>query len=304
MPDSNPIPIICGPTASGKTSLALRLAKEMPIEIVSADSRQVVKHLNIGTAKPTEEEQRTVPFHLIDLIEPGERYSAFRFIEDANTAIRGILSRGHLPLIVGGTGLYLRALTEGVVEIDAGDMAIREHLEREMDEMGPEAMHERLKNIDPIEASRVHANNKVRVIRALEIFYMTGKPKSELTATGTHRKGEFSFQTYGLVPEREALYAAIDRRVDMMIAMGLVSEIEQLVDRGWKDKIRKANIIGYNEILDFLDARVSLPEAVSLIKQNSRRYAKRQMTWFRNQSEATFFADADSMLKALQCGPS
>jgi len=304
VPDPRQIPIICGPTASGKTSLALRLAQQLPIEIVSADSRQVVKYLNIGTAKPTEEEQRTVAFHLLDLIEPGERYSAFRFIEDANTAIEGILSRGHLPVVVGGTGLYLRALTEGVVEIDASDMAIREHLEREMAEVGPEAMHERLKEIDPIEASRVHANNKVRVIRALEIFYMTGKAKTQLTATGTHRKSDYSYKTYCIVPQREVLYDAIDSRVDKMIAMGLFAETEQLIQRGWKEKIRLANIIGYNEILDFLDAKISLSEAVSLIKQNSRRYAKRQMTWFRHQTKATLYADVDSALKDLQCRPS
>lgn len=300
MPDSRPIPVICGPTASGKSLVAHALAKEQPIEIVSADSRQLVRHLNIGTAKPTLQERQEVPYHLIDLIEPGERYSAFRFIGDATRVITEILRRGNQPIVVGGTGLYIRALTEGVVEIEQDDMAIRERLESEMEQHGPEAMYERLRQIDPLEASKTHANNNIRVIRALEIYYLTGKSKSEINATGTYRKGHFNFVCYAILPERDWLYARINERVDIMIEQGLLQETEALVLRGWKENIRRANIIGYNELLDYLDDRISLDEAVSSIKQNTRRFAKRQMTWFRKQPSCRNYTDPVEIIRVLQ----
>jgi tRNA dimethylallyltransferase len=301
VPDSIRIPIICGPTASGKTSAALELAARLPIEVVSADSRQLVKRLNIGTAKPTPEEQAKVSFHLIDLIDPGERYSAFRYIDDATTVIKGILNRDHLPVIVGGTGLYLRALTDGVVEMEADDMGTRERLEKEMIELGPEVMYERLRETDPLEASRIHPNNKVRVIRAIEIFCITGKTKSELAATGTHRKSPYSFEYFCLAPPREKLYGIINARVDSMIKSGLMDEIKSLVDAGLKDAVRKSNIIGYNELLDYLDGRYTIEEATSMIKQNSRRYAKRQVTWFRHQVDCQFFDTPSRLIEAILC---
>lgn len=302
-PEAQRIPIICGPTGSGKTDAALALARDYPIEIVSADSRQIIKHLDIGTAKPTAEERRQVSFHLLDLIEPGERYSAFRFIDDANAAIGSILTRGRIPLVVGGTGLYLRALTEGVVEIEPDDHTIRERLEQEMDESGPEAMHEKLREVDPKEAHRIHPNNRVRVIRALEIYHLTGKPKSELVATGDYRRGDFACDYYCLMPPRERLYAAIDARVDRMMAAGLLQELQNLVKKGYTEQIQKANVIGYAELIGHLQGNFSLPEGVSLIKQNSRRYAKRQLTWFRRQPECRFFEDAPALIEAVgvQC---
>ena len=296
----HPIPIICGPTASGKTSLALEMAAQYPIEIVSADSRQMVRYLDIGTAKPTPDERARVPFHLIDLIEPGERYSAFRFISDASQAIEQILKREHVPVIVGGTGLYLRALTDGVVEIEPGDMAIREQLERELAEVGPQVMYEKLRQIDPLEAAKSHPNNRVRVIRALEIFYLTGKTKSEMTATGGYRRSDFQFEYYCLAPPRPELYEAINRRVDKMMASGLVAELRSLVERGQLEQIRRANIIGYNELIQWLDGRVSLDEAVAAIKQNTRRYAKRQMTWFRGQTGCKFYETAVELRHKLR----
>ncbi|PWB68375.1 tRNA (adenosine(37)-N6)-dimethylallyltransferase MiaA [candidate division GN15 bacterium] len=295
-----PIPIICGPTASGKTSLALALAAEYPIEIVSADSRQLVRHLDIGTAKPTAEEQARVPFHLIDVIEPGERYSAFRYIGDASLAIDQILKRGRIPVVVGGTGLYLRALTDGVVEIDQSDMTIRDQLEREMAENGPQAMYERLKQIDPLEAAKIHPHNRVRVIRALEIFHLTGKSKSEITATGGHRKPDYAFEYFCLAPPRAELYETINRRVDRMVGDGLVTEFESLLARGYLERIRRANIIGYNELIDWQEGRWSLDEAVASIKQNTRRYAKRQMTWFRGQTGSTLYETAASIRQKLR----
>ena len=213
------IPIISGPTGSGKTSVALQLAEKYPVEIVSADSRQIIKHLHIGTAKPTVPEQERVNFHLIDLIEPGERYSAFRFIDDANQVIEQILGNKHIPLVVGGTGLYLRALIEGVVEIESDDLSIRQKLEEEIEEIGVEQFYERLKEIDPLEAAKTHPNNKIRMIRAMEIFYLTGKSKSEITATGSYRKSKYSFVNYCLLPERQKLYENINNRVESMLAL-------------------------------------------------------------------------------------
>ncbi len=296
----HPIPIICGPTASGKTSLTLELANEYPIEIVSADSRQLVRHLDIGTAKPTPEERARVPFHLIDLIEPGERYSAFRFINDASHAIEQILKQSRIPVVVGGTGLYLRALTDGVVEIEQGDMVVREQLEREMSEDGPQVMYDRLKQIDPLEAAKIHPHNRVRVIRALEIFYLTGKSKSEMTATGGYRRPDYQFEYYCLAPLRPELYGTINRRVDQMIEAGLVAELESLLARGYLEKIRRANIIGYNELIQWQEGRVSLEEAVATIKQNTRRYAKRQMTWFRGQATCPMYETVTALRQKLR----
>lgn len=304
MVEHNLIPVVCGPTGSGKTSATVQLALEFPIEVISADSRQINRHLDIGTAKPTAEEQRVVRFHLIDLVEPGERYSAFRFIEDADRAIREVLARGRIPVVVGGTGLYLRALTEGVVEIEEDRPEIRERLENEMNELGPEAMHRRLMVIDPAEAAKIHPNNRVRVVRALEMCELAGQPKSKLTASGAYKRSGFDYQLYCLQPERERLYEAINRRVDLMMQAGLLEEVKRLVDRGLRPALRRANVIGYDELLDFLDRRISLDEGVDLIKQNSRRYAKRQMTWFRHQTECEYFADAKLLSAALRASMS
>jgi tRNA dimethylallyltransferase len=295
-----PIPIICGPTGSGKTEIAIELAGQFPVEIVSADSRQIIKHLNIGTAKPTSAQQQRVPFHLIDIIEPGERYSAFRFIDDANRAIADILQRRRIPVVVGGTGLYLRALTEGVVEIEKDDLSIRQQLEEEMERLGQRQMYDRLLQVDPLEAAKLSPGNKVRVIRALEIYCLTGKSKSELVATESHRKSPHCFEYFCLIPERQALYSAIDKRVDRMMLRGMTAELQRLCQIGLKEWIKKANVIGYNELLDHFDGKTTLSEAVSLIKQNSRRYAKRQITWFRHQVKGKVFADKIGLVNGVE----
>jgi len=289
------IPIICGPTGAGKTAIAVELAETYPIEIVSADSRQIIKRLNIGTAKPTPDERSKAAFHLIDIIEPGERYTAFRFIDDADRAIADTLQRRRIPVVVGGAGLYLCALTEGIVKIGKDNLTIREQLAGEMELHGGEQMYNRLSQIDPLEAEKLHPSNKARVIRALEIFYLTGKPKSELIATGAYRKSRHRYSYLCLIPDRQSLYAAIDSRVDGMIQRGLLKEVQNLCQDGLKERVRKANVIGYNESLDYLDGKTTLSEAVSLIKQNTRRYAKRQISWFRHQINGTVFAEASSL---------
>ena len=293
------INIICGPTGSGKSTVALELAKFLPIEIINADSRQMIKYLNIGTAKPTKEEQNLVKTHLIDIIEPGTKYSAFRFIDDANRAIENILSNNNIPLFVGGTGFYLRALTDGVVEIGETEFEIKEKLEKEMELLGPEKMHKKLMSIDPLEAHKIHPNNKVKVLRALEIFYTTGKSKSEISATGVYRKSKYNFRYFCLAPNRVDLYNAINDRVDKMIEMGLLKEIKNLISKGYMNAIKISNVIGYNEIINHFDGKSSLEEAISLIKQNSRRYAKRQITWFKKQGDISFYENRADLLDLL-----
>jgi len=293
------IPIICGPTGSGKTGTAVKLAGDYPVEVVSADSRQIIKYLDIGTAKPTPDECRAVKFHLVDLIDPGERFSAFKFIDLADEIIEDILSRDKIPIIVGGTGLYLKALSEGVVEIEQEDMAVRERLEEEMEQTGSEVMYEKLMQIDPLEAVKLHPNNKRRVIRTLEIFYLTGKTKSEIVTTGNYFKSKYAYKYYCLAQDREFLYKRINTRVDQMLEMGWIDEIKELIQQGKKDAVRRANVIGYNELLDFLEDKNSLEEAIMLIKQNTRRYAKRQMTWFRNQTDSEFYNSADLLVNDM-----
>jgi len=276
------------------------LAEEFDLEVINADSRQILRYLDIGTAKPTPEECNKVRFHLVDIVEPGERYSAFRFIDDATVAIGDILARGKIPFVVGGTGLYLKALAEGVVEIEQEDMELRANLEADMEEHGPEEMHRRLEAIDPLEAVRIHPNNRVRVLRALELFYLTGKCKSELVETGAYRSPAYRYDFYCLQPERAELYRRINERVDQMMTDGLLDEVKSLCDRGLTEAIRNSRVIGYTELLDYLEGSRPLEEAVALIKQNSRRYAKRQMTWFRGQADCRYFDSSLALIDTIK----
>lgn len=279
------VPILAGPTGSGKTSLAVELAREYPIEIVSADSRQIIRQLSIGTAKPTAADRQQAPTHLIDVVDLGQRYSAFQFMSDASFAILEIFGRGKLPLVVGGTGLYIKALMEGVVEIEGDDLGIRDRLEAELADQGAEVLHARLREIDPLEAAKIHPHNEVRLIRALELFELTGTPKSELIAWTKHRRPPFAFELVILNPPRDVLYERINARVDQMFADGLLREVKGLIESSQAQLLRSANVIGYNELLDHFNGNLSLAEAVHLTKQNHRRYAKRQITWFRGQTD-------------------
>lgn len=258
------------------------------------------KRLNIGTGKPSREEQDAVRHHVIDLIEPGESYSAARFVADASAAVTDILSRGKEPLIVGGTGLYLRALIDGLLELDEPSVQIRESVAREIAQLGAEQAWEKLRTIDPLEAAKFHPNNTVRLARALELFYQTGKSKSELIASGYHIRSPHQYLIHALVPERAGLYAAIEQRVDLMIKAGWEEEIRQLIDRGFGPKVALANVIGYTELLGHLEGRIDRSEAIARIKQETRRYAKRQLTWLRHQFSQSESERAELLLEELR----
>ncbi len=300
MPDQFTIPIICGPTGCGKTSAAVQLAEHYPVEVISADSRQVIKYLDIGTAKLTKEECNKLAFHLVDIVEPGETYSAYRFVVDAEQAIREILARRHWPVVVGGTGLYLKALTEGVVKINAESSTIRARLEEEMKELGNIAMYERLVSLDPDEASRLHPNNKVRIIRALEICELTGQSKTDYLAEADHFKVDYRFSFHCLLPDRDELYETINKRVDSMLTAGWLEELKRLVDQGWGERIARSRVIGYAELLEYLNGRISLNEAVEQIRQATRRYAKRQYTWFRHQAKGVVYQTLTGLIEGLE----
>ncbi len=272
---------IVGPTASGKTGVAVRVAQELGGEIISADSRQIYRRLDIGTAKPTIDEARLARHHLIDIIEPSEPYDATRFAIDAENAIASIISTGAEPILVGGTGFYVRSLFEGLFEGPGRNEPVREKLERRAREHGSESLHEELAGIDPGSASRIHPNDVLRIVRALEVYISTG---STLTSwqSGSGRRPAYAPVYFGLTMDRVRLYARIDRRVDAMIAAGLIDEVRRLFESGaLLPGLPAANAVGYREILDVLAADgTDFTEAIELIKRNTRRYSKRQMTWF------------------------
>ncbi len=283
------IVVILGPTATGKSALALEAARDLGAEIINADSMQVYRGMDIGTAKPGARARREVRHHLYDIADPADRYTAGRFQRDAARAIEDIRSRGHLPFVVGGTGLYIRALTEGLFEGPGADPAIREELERKARTHGSERLHEMLRAVDPLSASAIHPNNRVRVIRALEVWRLTGRPISHLQRETTPRECPYEALKIGLTLGRETLYERIDRRVEEMVQEGLVRETAELLERGYDESCPAMGGLGYKECLAFLRGRIGLDEAKVLIKRNTRRYAKRQLTWFRKDREIKWF---------------
>jgi tRNA dimethylallyltransferase len=293
------IPVICGPTASGKSATALELTEQFPLEIVSADSAQVVRYLNIGTAKATRRQQEFAPTHCIDLIEPGERYSAFRFIHDADAAIDDILSRGKLPVVVGGTGLYIKALMHGIVATDKPDPEIRIRLEHDAKINGAQSLHKRLSELDPASAAEIHPANVIRVIRALEINIATGMTRRQLNASSVHKKSRFRFVAHALQPLRQMLYSWINQRVDRYMVEGFLTEVEALSAQGLAPAIRRSAVIGYTELLDYIDGCATLEQSLDTIKKNTRRYAKRQVTWLGAQPDIDFFVDKASIKSVI-----
>jgi tRNA dimethylallyltransferase len=271
---------IVGPTASGKTTLSILLAEKLRGEIISADSRQIYRFLNLGTAKPTSENLHRVPHHFIDVLDPDREYNAAEYGQQARSKIEELLKQGIQPIIVGGSGLYVRALIDGLFKGPGKDSEIREQLEKEAQRFGAEMLFEKLKRIDPVSAAKMDASKVRRVVRALEVFYTTGKPISDLHSTQETR-APFEVLQYALEWERKTLYDRINRRIDEMMEKGLVEEVRELNTRGYLSSMNALNTVGYKETFDFIEGKLTKEETVRLIKQNSRRYAKRQLTWFR-----------------------
>ena len=277
-------PLICilGPTAVGKTEVAIQLAQHLNAEIVSLDSRQIYRGMDIGTAKPTLDQQRAVHHHLIDCVGVDQPFSVAEYQRLADTAIAEIRGREKRAMAVGGAGLYFRGIIDGLFDGPGADAEIRAKLQREADEHGNVALHERLRRCDPEAANRVHPNNRVRVIRALEVYELTGKPISVLQGQWKTDEPRYPFRAFGLNIPRETLYQRIEERVDRMVEAGLIEEVKGLLDQGYPRNCVAMQSFGYKELIGYLDRKRTFDEAIALLKQNTRRFAKRQLTWFRN----------------------
>lgn len=277
--------VLAGPTASGKSAVGLLLAERLDAEILSLDSMAVYRGMDVGTAKPSETDRARVPHHLIDLVDPADNFSVADYLEAAEAACRDIAARGKTPLFVGGTGLYLRSLLRGVFEGPSADPEVRTRLEAEAERVGPEALHRRLRAVDPATAARLHPNDVRRVVRALEVAELTGRPLSKQHEQPMLPKDDRPQQIVWLSGPRDWLNARIDRRVDAMMAGGLLDEARRLLARpgGLGKTARQA--LGYRELIHHLDGGTSLTDAVDLIKLRTRQFAKRQRTWFRNLEE-------------------
>jgi len=275
-----PIITIQGPTAVGKSSLALKIADELNTEIISVDSRQVYKFLDIGTSKPTKAEQSLIKHHLIDIVFPNEEYNAGMFIKDAKSIITGLYEKKKIPLIVGGTGFYIKSLLDGLVEIPDIPKSIRNKFEKIAEKKGADFIHDHLKKIDPRAARRIEKNDVQKMLRAIEVWEFTGKPISQFWKEQKNGKKYKTFNIL-LTEKRENLYQKIEKRVDEMMKKGLLEEVRNLLKMGYKVTDPGMITVGYREFYPYLKKEKNLDECVALMKQNTRNYAKRQLTWYR-----------------------
>jgi tRNA dimethylallyltransferase len=280
------IVVIVGPTGAGKTRLSLALAAATGGEVISCDSQQVYIGMDIGTGKATREERARTPHHLLDVVQPDENMTAARFIEMADAAIANIGARGKAVIVVGGTGLYVRALLLGLFEGPPASPEIR----AELTKLGLEALRAELERVDPIAAAKIEKNDEKRIIRALEVFRLTGEPMSAHQARHDHRTlpRRYDARMVGLSPDREDLYKAIDARVDEMIELGFEQEVAILRERGYQPPLRSQQAIGYAELHAVAAGEVDRPRGIELIKRNSRHYARRQMSWYRADTTITW----------------
>ena len=284
-----PLIIITGPTASGKTALSVELAKRIGGEIISADSMQVYRHMDVGSAKVTKSEMDGVPHHLIDVLDPQDAFNVVVFQNLAKKAMDEIYKKGHVPIIAGGTGFYIQAVLYDInFSKDDDNHKIREELEGLAKEKGVEYLHEELLKIDPASADAIHANNVKRVIRALEYFKLTGQKISEHNEEQREKESPYDFSYFVLNDHRELLYERIDKRVDEMVTEGLVEEVQQLKNMGYDRSFVSMQGLGYKEILSYLEGEISLEEAIYIIKRDTRHFAKRQITWFKREKEVTW----------------
>ncbi len=285
MPSRPSLIIISGPTCVGKTDVAIALAEPLGAEIISADAMQVYKYMNIGTAKPTEEQRARVRHHFIDVVYPDEPFSAARFKTMAEVVIGDLHQKERPMFVVGGTGLYIKALTRGLFPGKDQDGVVQKKIRHEAETLGLEALHQRLQKVDPVAAARIHPNDTYRVIRALEVHQVTGQSISYHQMIHGFRDVRYRTLRIGLTTKRNVLYDQINRRVDLMLASGLLEEVKWLLGHGYPSTLRSMRSIGYRHIADYLEGRTPWDETVHLFKRDTRRYAKRQLTWFRADPE-------------------
>ena len=277
--------VICGPTAVGKTDVAINLAQSVGGEIVNADSVQIYRFMDIGTAKPTPDERKRIAHHLIDIIEPDVPFDANQFAGVAQEIITRLHRKGTVPVVAGGTGFYIKALTQGLFEAEPVEPEIRLRLKKAAETTGLPHLYQRLAEIDPITASSVHPNDKYRIIRALEVFETTGIPISTYQQSHQFSEKPYEMLKIGLNMDRDRLYERIDQRVEAMLSAGLLEEVRFLLKKGYGKSFKSMQTIGYKHMIAFLENEMSWDEAVRTLKRDTRRYAKRQLTWFRKDPE-------------------
>ncbi|MFO7525992.1 MAG: tRNA (adenosine(37)-N6)-dimethylallyltransferase MiaA [Ignavibacteriaceae bacterium] len=272
--------VIAGPTCSGKTSLSINVAEKINSEIISADSRQVYRYLNIGTAKPSRQELKNVKHHLIDHSNPDDDFNAGMFVEEAERIISRLQSENKIAVVTGGTGLYIKSLIDGIINSVDTNKELRKELLNQRKQLGNEYLYEQLKKVDAKSASTMLPQNWKRVMRALEVYFISGKPIWQHFKEQQHDENNIYLQ-YGLEWSRDQLYKRIEERVDRMIERGLVDEVKLLLEKGYSKELNALNTVGYKEIISYLENEISLDRAIELIKRNTRRYSKRQITWFK-----------------------
>ncbi len=287
--DKKRIVIITGPTATGKTDLAVNLSLEMNGEVVNCDSMQVYRGMDIGTATPSEDERKGVPHHLLDIVNPDEEFNASRYREKALPVIRDILKRNKICFVVGGTGLYIKSLLGGLFDCPSSDPKIRERLLTEYDQSGKEVLYERLKEQDPVYAEIIHPNDRVRITRALEVIELTGKPFSMHASDHSFKDNEFDSLKICLYHDRDVLYKRINMRSIKMFEAGLIEETENLLKQGYSSELKPMKSIGYRQAVDYLEKLLDYDKAVELLQRDTRRYAKRQLTWFKADEEMLWY---------------
>lgn len=296
-----PLIVVAGPTASGKTSLAIDIAKTLDGEIVCADSMQIYKYMDIGTAKATRDEQAQCPHHLMDIVEPDCEFSVADYTELAHKTISDIVSRGKTPIMCGGTGLYIDSV---VNDVEFGEFENDYTLRRELEELakkeGSQRLIDMLSEFDPLSAKKLHPNNLKRIIRAIEFYKVSGIPISEHQHMTKLKESRYNAVEFIIDRERYELYDRINRRVDIMMDEGLTDEVKTLIDRGYSPELNSMQGIGYKELIAYFNGKSTLDEAVDAIKQNSRRYAKRQLTWFRRNENIHWLSPDNALEEALK----
>ena len=295
MEEKQKVIVICGPTASGKTALSIELAKKINGEIISADSMQIYKDMNIGTAKPKQEEMQGIKHYLLDYVSPEERYSVAQYKKDAKKAIKEILSKGKTPIIVGGTGLYVDSL---IYEIEYNDIKIDEKYRKELEDIaeqqGLETLYKMALEIDPVAMKKISSNDRKRIIRVLEIYKSTGKTKTEQEKESRKNPVEYNYKIFAINRDREDLYQRINKRVDIMIEEGLIEEVNTILEN-YKKFPTAMQGLGYKEVVDYLNGKYTKEEMIEKIKMETRRYAKRQLTWFRKNKQTIWLDGTNEM---------